>query len=101
MQLACARHHEAPVPEAVLPLAARPLAQQWVQRLEGKTAAQRNPYPSYSWAWLAWLLGRLGGWKGLPSHGPPGVISLCRGDARFWQLWRDILLLQPELVYKL
>jgi hypothetical protein len=64
-------------------------------RLEGGTAARRNPHPSRSLAWAAWLVARLGGWDGYASSRPPGPITLKRGLDRFraiaagWRL-RDV-----------
>ena len=45
----------------------------------GKTPLQRNPHPSRSLAWAAWLVGRLGGWDGYPSSRPPGPITFKNG----------------------
>jgi hypothetical protein len=64
-------------------------------RLEGGTAARRNPHPSRSLAWAAWLVARLGGWDGYASSRPPGPITFKRGLDRFraiaagWRL-RDV-----------
>ncbi len=64
--------------------------------LEGNTAKQRNPHRSGSLAWAAWLIARLGGWKGYRSERPPGVITLYRGLKHFealflgWQLARNL-----------
>jgi len=49
-------------------------------RYEGKTAKQKNPYPKYTMAWAAWILGRMGGWKGyIQSEGPAGPTTFKRG----------------------
>lgn len=48
-------------------------------RLEGKTALRRNPHPVRSLAWAAWIIARLGGWKGYPSERPPGPITFKHG----------------------
>lgn len=52
-------------------------------KLEGRTEKQKNPHPVKSIAWAAWTIARLGGWKGTKSEGPPGVITMIRGVARF------------------
>ena len=47
--------------------------------LEGKTALQKNPHPTRSLAWAAWIIARLGGWDGYPSSKPPGPITFKHG----------------------
>jgi hypothetical protein len=60
---------------------------------EGKTAKQQNPHPPDSLAWCAWIVARLGGWKGYrQSEGPPGPLTMRRGYERFCTL-RDGYLL--------
>lgn len=51
-------------------------------RLEGRTARQKNPYPVERLAWAAWLVARLGGWKGYRSEAKPGPITMLRGQQR-------------------
>lgn len=53
------------------------------RKLEGKTAAQKNPHPHASLAWLAWIVARLGGWNGYASYPPPGPKTMSRGWHRF------------------
>lgn len=53
------------------------------EKMEGKTAAQRNPYRQEELGYGAWVIARLGGWKGYASQRPPGVITLKRGLLRF------------------
>ena len=48
-------------------------------RLEGKTAAQKNPHPTRSLAWAAWIIAKLGGWDGYKSSKPPGPITFRNG----------------------
>ena len=48
-------------------------------RLEGKTAAQKNPHPPRSLAWAAWIIAKLGGWDGYKSSKPPGPITFRHG----------------------
>jgi len=47
------------------------------QQLEGKTARQKNPHPTGSLAFAAWVCARLGGWTGY--YGKPGPIVMLRG----------------------
>jgi len=51
--------------------------------LEGKTARQKNPHPTRSLAWAAWIVARLGGWDGYPSSRPPGPITFYNGIKQF------------------
>jgi hypothetical protein len=63
-----------------------PMLQALQLRLEGKTAKQKNPHPTFSIAWLAWIIARLGGWTGYASERPPGPITMRRGWHRFEQM---------------
>lgn len=58
------------------------------KELEGKTKKQQNPYPSNSLAWAAWIIGRLGGWKGYKSQSPPGHITMKRGLDKFFSQYQ-------------
>jgi len=51
--------------------------------LEGKTEKQKNPHPLLSLAWAAWIIARLGGWKGYASERKPGPITMHHGLTRF------------------
>jgi hypothetical protein len=62
------------------------------QTLQGKTVKQQNPFPENSMAYAAWIIGRLGGWKGLYSQGPPGVRSFAWGLKIFQQQFEGFLL---------
>jgi hypothetical protein len=49
--------------------------------LEGNTAKQKNPHPTFSLAWAGWVIARLGHWH---CYGkPPGPITFHRGMQRF------------------
>lgn len=56
--------------------------------LDGRTAKQQNPHPPASLAWVSWCVARLGGWSGLASQRPPGVITLTNGWRHFQQLFQ-------------
>ena len=49
----------------------------------GKTQKQTNPHDSKSLAWAAWVIARMGGWKGYASQRPPGPITMKRGLENF------------------
>lgn len=53
------------------------------QQLNSQTPRQKNPYPECSMKWAFWIMARLGGWKGIASQKPPGVITLHEGVKRF------------------
>ena len=59
---------------------------------EGKTTKQKNPFEEGTLAWAAWIIGRLGGWKGYRRAGPAGPITMKRGLERFSILFRGWLL---------
>jgi len=50
---------------------------------EGKTKLSKNPNEVYSLAWTAWIIGRMGGWKGYRKAGPAGPITMKRGLQKF------------------
>lgn len=52
-------------------------------KLEGKTEKQKNPHPQGKLSWAAWIIARLGGWKGYVSESPPGPITMLRGFRKF------------------
>jgi hypothetical protein len=52
------------------------------KKLQGKTLKLQNTNNPKTTKWAAWIIARLGGWKGYDSQGPPGVIILKRGLER-------------------
>ena len=52
-------------------------------KVEGKTALQKNPHAMNSLAWAGWIIAKLGGWDGYPSSKPPGPITLRHGMQYF------------------
>lgn len=59
-----------------------------------------NPFTKGSLAWAAWLIARLGGWKGYISQGPPGRITISRGYKRLLTMIGYLDKFYPEDVYK-
>ncbi len=49
------------------------------KKLQGRTDKLKNHNDPKTTKWAAWVIGRIGGWKGYDSQGPPGVIALLRG----------------------
>jgi hypothetical protein len=52
------------------------------QRMQGRTARQKNPYPPDSLAWAAWIVAKLGGWHEYEAK-PPGPITMHHGLTYF------------------
>jgi len=52
-------------------------------KVQGRTALQKNPHRNNTLAWAAWIIAKLGGWTGYASHRPPGPITFHLGLARF------------------
>ncbi len=46
---------------------------------EGKTPKQKNPFPRHTLGWAAWVIARMGGWKGYASERPPGIKTFFAG----------------------
>jgi hypothetical protein len=63
-------------------------------KLQGKTIKQQNLYNPKTTKWAAWVVGRMGGWKGYDSQGPPGVIALKRGLDRLSYMIEGINLIR-------
>jgi hypothetical protein len=51
--------------------------------LEGRTDKQKNPHQKGKLAWAAWIITRLGGWKGYASQVKPGPVTMLRGLQSF------------------
>jgi hypothetical protein len=58
------------------------IVQKILPTLEGKTQKQKNPHRVGSLAQAAWVVARLGGWKGYASEAKPGPITMLRGLQR-------------------
>jgi hypothetical protein len=57
------------------------------KQYEGKTEKQKNPFQPNSLAWAAWIIARMGGWKGYRKASPPGPITMKRGLQAFCMLF--------------
>ena len=62
------------------------------KKYEGKTSLSKNPHEKGSLAWAAWIIGRMGGWKGYRKAGPAGPITMKRGLQKFSILFEGWLL---------
>jgi hypothetical protein len=55
---------------------------------EGKTEKQKNHFNQNTLAWAAWLIARLGGWKGYSKESPPGIKTFKRGLDAFYNIYQ-------------
>ncbi len=53
------------------------------QQLQGKTDKLRNPFSKEQLSWAAWVIARLGGWKGNQAQRKPGPITFKIGLHKF------------------
>lgn len=60
------------------------------RKLQGKTPKTQNNNNPRMTKWATWVVGRLGGWKGYDSQGPPGVICLKIGLDRLYHIIEGI-----------
>jgi hypothetical protein len=66
------------------------------KKTKGKTEKQKCPYKEGTLAWAAWLIARLGGWKGYASESKPGIKTMTIGLKRFqsivigWNLFQEL-----------
>ena len=65
--------------------------------LEGKTEKQKNHYEVGSLAWSAWIIVRLGGWKGYKSERKPGPITMLNGLKDFANIQRGWMMAKMVL----
>lgn len=65
--------------------------------LEGKTEKQKNHYEVGSLAWSAWIIARLGSWKGYKSERKPGPITMLNGLKDFANIQRGWMMAKMVL----
>jgi hypothetical protein len=53
------------------------------KKYEGNTEKQKNPHRRHTLSWAAWIIARLGGWKGYRTQSTPGPITFHRGLLEF------------------
>jgi hypothetical protein len=64
------------------------------EQYKGSTFLQRNPHPKETLARMAWIIARMGGWKGYQSTGKAGPITFKRGLDKFY------LMLEGLAIYR-
>ncbi len=66
------------------------------KQAQRKLLKQKNPHAKNSLSWAAWIIARLGGWKGYASERPPGPITMLCGQKEFasichgWELMQNV-----------
>ncbi|OGT58238.1 MAG: hypothetical protein A3F43_00660 [Gammaproteobacteria bacterium RIFCSPHIGHO2_12_FULL_42_10] len=93
MQLTLARHGKDQLASVVFNENEKKLLSKLQKTLEGKTEKQKNPYPEGMLSWAAWIIARLGGWKGYKSESPPGPITMYDGLKRYQSIYEGWTLL--------
>lgn len=84
MQLVNARQQQnAPPIEIIFNKEEQTVLKKINDRLEGKTEKLKNPFPLNQLSYAAWIIARLGGWKGYLSQKPPGPITMKIGLHKF------------------
>jgi len=87
MQLVNARDKEETPPiETVFEEQEQEVLHKINERLEGKTEKLKNPHSPDCLSYAAWIIGRLGGWKGYKSQRPAGPLTMKRGLDKFYNL---------------
>lgn len=67
-----------------------------IEKLEGKTQKQKNPYLKEQLNRYVWCIARMGGWKGYIKQRKPGITTLWIGLQKFdilmqgWELHRNV-----------
>jgi Transposase DNA-binding/Transposase DDE domain len=67
-----------------------------IEKLEGKTEKQKNPYQKEQLNRYAWCIARMGGWKGYDKQRKPGITTLWIGLKKFktlmegWELHKFV-----------
>lgn len=66
-------------------------------KLQGQTERLKNPNEPTTMKWAAWIIARLGGWKGTQSERKPGPIVLIKGLAKFYSIYEGWQLFQNSM----
>jgi hypothetical protein len=56
-------------------------------KYEGKTEKQKNPNKVRTLKWAAWIIARIGGWKGYNKQRPPGPITFFIGLDKYYTMY--------------
>lgn len=99
LQLTKGREDEKSKAEMIFSKTEIELIEKIIPEYEGKTEKQKNPFRKESLAWAAWLIGRLGGWKGYKTEAPPGNRTMGRGLKSFYTMFSLYKILKEKDVY--
>ncbi len=86
MMLAYEDGHEQPIDEAFDKQQQQCLQMINVQ-MQGETDKLKNNSKPNTLKWAAWVIARIGGWKGYTSQRKPGPIVFQKGLAKFYQMY--------------
>ena len=75
----------------------RKLLDQLNGKLQGNTVKQQNPHHNDTLAYAAWIIARLGGWKGYASQRPPGPVTMLNGIKRYQSIKEGWELMQEDM----
>jgi len=95
LQLTLGRENTGETADIIFDASRQRFVEQLVPKIEGHTEKQKNPYPTRSLAWVAWLVARLGGWSGYRSQRPPGFQTMYRGLQQFEMMFAGWKLAAP------
>jgi len=88
MQLVHARNQKnAPEVDCLFDKQEQVVLQKVNERLQRKTQKQKNPFATNKLSWAAWIIARLGGWKGYQSSKPPGPTTMKTGLDKFYGIF--------------
>ena len=62
------------------------------KKVEGKTAALKNPFTPGKLNHAVWIVSRIGGWKGYASQRKPGMTTMFNGLKKFYDIYQGWIL---------
>lgn len=98
MRLMLAERAESDQPlEHVFEAEKQPCLKALAEQVQGRTKKQQNPHPAATLAWAAWIVARLGGWKGYQSQHRAGPATYHEGLKRFALIYEGWHLFDQDL----
>ena len=68
------------------------------QQTQGSTEKLKNNNKNNTIKWAAWIIARLGGWKGYDSNRKPGPIVFQKGLVKFYHMYEGWLIFKNNLL---
>ena len=97
LQLVYARNrYDAPPIETIFDEGEQEVLEKLNEKLQGKTQKLQNLFPRDQLSWAAWIIARLGGWKGYQSQRPPGPITMKTGLDKFMSIFEGYQLFNTQ-----